>query len=157
MKMSIKSLIVYMMVQCIMLGFNPITYAQQPVTIDRLYPENWYTKALDYCMKVWGTFENILNKKNNVSDITYLLDASIGQLVFAKYCVRNIIHHKCVIGYDDLMHLSRVIGTIEDRYVQLSTKTMEEKSKFVHQAILTLRKKVELLLQTNQTITRASH
>jgi hypothetical protein len=153
MKILKKSLVFYFFTYFILSSFVLMGTDSYPFSVDRLYPENWYTKACDYCTQAWGIFEDLVQHKKNGVPVNYLIDASIGQLTIAKYCLHNMMNQKLIICHDDLIHLSRIIGTLEDRYKKLSQTIKTDKTDFLYQRIAKLRKKMEFLLQPNNSYT----
>lgn len=129
----------------------------QKFSFDRLYPDNWYTKVCDSCVHVWGVLEDVIEEKKNTIPSQYLVDISIGQLAFAKNCMHDGIKHSPAIAYDDLVRLSRIVGTLEERSLYLPPSIPAEKVAFLKAVMNKLHSKIELLLQANKTGASTRH
>ncbi len=136
----------YLSITFLTLGLYKPQYSMQSFTIDRLYPENWYTKAHEHCLMVWGTLDDMIDVTTNTMVPPYIVDASIGQLVFAKNCLHTIIEKNFKISDDDIMHLSHIVGTIEERCTQLPSFIQADKIELLKNVVQKLKKKIELLL-----------
>jgi hypothetical protein len=139
-------------------------HAQElPFSFDQLYPANFYTKAHTYCVQVWGMLDELAHHKKTATQAPdtvwsyYLIDIVLGQLVLAHLCIKNIIAHNMPLGHDDIIYLSRIIGTIQMHIGQLPLTVPEEKRNCLSMAVDKLRKKVELLLQGNHAVASACH
>jgi hypothetical protein len=148
MKISKKSRNTYLILSFFSFGFSLRIQSMQdqPFSVDRLYPENWYTKAREHCLLVWGTLEDMVERKKSNMLPHYLVDASIGQLVFAKNCLHNIAQNNFTIAHDDIIHLSRIIGTIEERCTRLPHHIQADKADLLKSMVEKLKKKIELLI-----------
>lgn len=122
------------------------TYGQQ-FSVDRLYPENWYTKAREHCLLVWSVLDALIEHKKHDIVPHYFIDVSIGQLVFAKNCIHNIIRHNFAVVHDDIMHLSHIVSTVEERCTQLPSHIDFDKVYVLKQVLDKLKKKIEQLAE----------
>lgn len=136
------------MISFFVAGLHAYAYGiqHQQFSVDRLYPENWYTKAREHCLLVWSALDEILQWKKNSVIPPYIVDAAIGQLVFAHHCIHTMITQNFAVVHDDVIHLSRIIGTIEERCAKLPPSIDADKVAVLHRVIAKLKKKIELLI-----------
>ncbi len=147
MKISKKSRSIYIILSFFSFGSSLRVHGMHDhFSVDRLYPENWYTKAREHSLLVWGTLEEMIERKKNSMLPHYFVDASIGQLVFVKNCLHNIITNNFAIAHDDIIHLSRIIGTIEERCARLPAHIQADKADLLKSLVEKLKKKIDLLL-----------
>ncbi len=153
MKMSKSIRSVSIIVSYLMFGIYGYGYGipEHPFSMDRLYPENWYTKAHEHCLMVWGTLEDILQRSNHGLP-AYLVDTSIGQLVFAKNCVHNLIKNNFGLMPDDIVYLSRLVATIEERCARLPQTVHTDKIHLLQYVIEKIKKKIDLLLRSARPV-----
>lgn len=144
MKIFYKSRTIYL-IAAFFTGIVPVALYGQQFSVDRLYPENWYTKAREHCLFVWSILDAMIQRKKHDVVPHYFIDISIGQLVFAKSCIQNIIHHNFAIVHDDIMHLSHIVSTIEERCIQLPLQSEPDKVHVLKKVIEKVKKKVEQL------------
>lgn len=126
-------------------NFCEIGSTDQQFSLDRLYPENQYVKSREHCMQVWAALDEIIQKRND-SDYTNTIDTIIGKVVFANHCMQGAVKSKPSLFRDDLLYLSRIIGTINERCLQLPSTIAQDKKNCLLQAVAKLKKKVSIML-----------
>ncbi len=158
MKNHKKELVICFVLGLSLVGFiyKGIYSSDNQLTFDRLYPENLFTKTKEQCMQVWATLDDMVQHKKQNIPHDFLIN-TFGQLAYAKHCVQNMVQHKVPIAYDDLLYISRVVGTIDERCTQLPQSIAQDKIGCLRQQVGALKKKVQLLLQANNTSASASH
>ncbi len=90
-------------------------------SFDTLFPDNWYTKALQTCMHVWTDLDTIITDKSLDShQVSYMIDAAIGKVMYCRMCVKNLEHDQAVsIVEDDLLYLGRIATSLNNRCEKL--------------------------------------
>lgn len=89
-------------------------------SFDTLFPSNAYSRATEQCVKVWGAWDKLIRSKSHTSvEVVRILDCSLGQLVLAGAALQTVPLQEKQPLVEQLHYMSRVIGTITDRFVQL--------------------------------------
>lgn len=87
---------------------------------DRLFSGNAYSRATEQCVKVWGAWDAVLrSKSHSATQFTRTLDSSLGQLVLAHTILCTVPGGEKRPLAEQLHYMSRVIGTVADRFKQL--------------------------------------
>jgi len=90
------------------------------LSFDTLFPSNAYSRATEQCVKVWGAWDKLISLKSHTSvEVARVLDCSLGQLVLAGAALRTVPVQEKQPLVEQLHYMSRVIGTIADRFIQL--------------------------------------
>ena len=110
---------------------------------DTVYPKNSCTKATEQCVNVWGSWDQLLNTKS-VSPVHFAraIDRSIGQLVLARRFLVTMPKDERKPSLDQLHYLSRVVGTVADRFEKLP-HIDEDRTACLKECIAEIRKLVE--------------
>lgn len=127
---------------------------QDRCLFDSLFPKTWYTKATESCAQVWGAFDDLLaHPATSKADRLIIIDAAIGRLVFAQFCLDLITTaQEQSISPDDIAYLVRVIEFVDERYVKLSDTLERDRAYCVRRVINDLQKKIFLLQPKNATL-----
>ncbi|EKD48487.1 MAG: hypothetical protein ACD_64C00286G0001 [uncultured bacterium] len=89
-------------------------------SFDTLFPQNSYSRATEQCIKVWGAWDKLLCfKSSSPVQITRTLDSSLGQLVLAHTILGSVSQSEKQPLTEQLHYMSRVIGTVADRFLKL--------------------------------------
>lgn len=133
-------------------GYKIIYGEVKQLNFDSLYPKSWYAKATENCVQVWGTLDQLSQKKITVARQSFqYIDRAIGQLVFAQSCLEHMTRGKSQPSVENIHYLSRVVGTIADRYHRLP-QIDEDRLDCLKNRILKVQKKVEQLLPKDQSL-----
>ena len=128
-----------------LIGIGISAIAQQ-LSFDRLYPQNLFGQAREHCVRAWSSLDELLYspRKDNRSNL--LLDAALGQLTFARSCVKRIDSQKINLSSDDLIDFSRVVGTVADRSQRLADDDSRDKINLLKKVVLRLRQGCEKIM-----------
>lgn len=99
-------------------GISLRVCATESFNFDTLFPTNAYSRATEQCVKVWGAWDALIHAEAQ-RDLTHVFDCSLGQLVLARTHLKHIPKHEKQPLAEQLHYISRVIGTIADRFTQL--------------------------------------
>lgn len=113
---------------------------------DRLYPETLFGQAREHCIKAWGALDELLYAQQRDARSGILLDAALGQLLFAKSCVKKIDSHKARLSSDELLDFSRVIGTVIDRSQKLNESDNGAKISLLKKLLTRLRENCQKIM-----------
>lgn len=138
-KLAVGAIVVWV----IGIGFPAL--AQQAL-FDRLYPQNLFGQAHDHCVRAWSSLDELIYASGRDSRSNLLLDAALGQLTFAKSCVKKIDGQKIRLSPDDLIDFSRVVGTVTDRSERLSGDDSRDKINLLKKIIVRLRQGCEKIM-----------
>jgi hypothetical protein len=122
------------------------TVVAQQLSFDRLYPQNLFSQAREHCVRAWSSLDEFLYCSRKDSRSNLLLDAALGQLTFAKSCVKKIDSQKINLSSDDLIEFSRVVGTVADRSQRLIDDDSRDKINLLKKIILRLREGCEKIM-----------
>lgn len=127
-------------------------------SFDSLFPKTWYTKATESCAQVWGAFEDLhAYPSASPRNRSIIIDAAIGRLVFAQFCVDLLATEQDqTVSPDDVAYLARVIEQLDDRYVKCAGGMERDRAYCVKRVIDDLKKKVALL-KSKHSLLGADH
>lgn len=127
-------------------------------SFDSLFPKTWYTKATESCAQVWGAFDDLIVHPGTSSiDRSIIIDAAIGRLIFAQFCLDLMVgSQEQPASPDDIAYLSRVIALIDERYGKLVGTLEQDRAYCLRQVINDLQKKL-FLLQSKNTFLSSYH
>ena len=120
-----------------------ISQDSERLTFDTLYPKNACTKATEQCVTVWGSFDELVhNKEISHAYLTQTLERSLGQLILAQRFLALVPKDAKKPSHEQMHYLSRVIGTIADRFEQLPSIDVDRDT-CVQECIAQIKKMVE--------------
>lgn len=150
---SIKIFSYYLLL--ILMGFTPHLFGdtEDRHSFDSLFPKTWYTKATESCAQVWGAFDDLLAHPTvSSADRLIIIDAAIGRLVFAQFCLDLMVTaQEPSASPDDVAYLARVVELVDERYAKLSDTLERDRAYCVRRVINDLQKKIFLLQPKNAT------
>lgn len=117
--------------------------AAERLSFDRLYPKNYFTQAREDCMQVWAAFEELCATPTPSIRSALLIDAVVGKLAFAKSCLKKFHAKKIAVCDDDLIELSRIIGTIEQKAQDVSRSVLGQKGSLIKRMLEKMRAKMQ--------------
>ncbi len=105
-----KSLFFFIIVSVI-----PLYTKQVPLSFDSLFPSTWFKKALDSCMQAWDDMQLFQERGQHINqdDHQLLLDATVGRLVYAHFCLEHMVKIKHKVIADDIAYLIQVVEHIQ--------------------------------------------
>lgn len=154
MKKPKQILIAFFCISLFLVGHYHASYpsADDALSFNRLYPENWYVKAREYCIHAWSALDEIVHREqNDRPSESSLIDISMGKLVFAYNAVSRMLESKMPLLKENVVYLSRLVGTLVQRGAQLSKSVAKDQIECLTSMIEKLRKKVILLLSVSET------
>ena len=87
------------------------------LSFDSLFPSSWYEKALYSSMHVWGNLQDLQSMdpyRLHPEQHGVLLDAMLGRMVFAQFCLENMMQDELqVVFSDDVVYLKNIMNKIE--------------------------------------------
>ncbi len=116
-------------------------------SFDSLFPKTWYTKATESCAQVWGAFDDLIaHPATSQTDRSIIIDAAIGRLVFAQFCLDLMVgSQEQPVSPDDIAYLSRVVELVDERYAKLANTVERDRAYCLRRVINDLQKKLFLL------------
>ncbi len=126
---------------------NTIVGEDDRHSFDSLFPKTWYTKATESCAQVWGAFDDLIaHPATSQTDRSIIIDAAIGRLVFAQFCLDLMANsQEQAVSPDDAAYLARVVEVVDERYGKLANSMERDRAYCLRKVINDLQKKVALL------------
>ncbi len=135
---------------------GPICYtihsASERYSLDRLFPENWYTKAKESCAQVCESLGDLLSTSGTSLQKILIIDVSIGRLVFAGSCIDRLTKENPAVPHDDLIYLSRVVATVDQLCGRLPGTLEPDRVQCLKNIVADVRKKLEQLMAKKQLV-----
>ncbi len=128
------------------LAANSIFAESDHYSFDSLFPKTWYTKATESCAQVWGAFDDLIaHPATSQIDRSIIIDAAIGRLVFAQFCLDLMVSsQEQTVSPDDVAYLARVVEVVDERYGKLANSMGRDRAYCLKRVINDLQKKVAL-------------
>ncbi|TET36231.1 hypothetical protein E3J61_00935 [Candidatus Dependentiae bacterium] len=128
------------------LAANSIFAESDHYSFDSLFPKTWYTKATESCAQVWGAFDDLIaHPATSQIDRSIIIDAAIGRLVFAQFCLDLMVSsQEQTVSPDDVAYLARVVEVVGERYGKLANSMGRDRAYCLKRVINDLQKKVAL-------------
>ena len=144
---SKKSAAIFSLTLFIGLAAAPIFADPDHHSFDSLFPKTWYTKAIESCAQVWGAFDDLIAHPDaSPINRAIIIDAAIGRLVFAQFCLDLIANsQEQKVSSDDAAYLARVVDVVDERYRKLADSMERDRAYCVRRVIDDLKKNVSLL------------
>lgn len=123
--------------------------AQNSVSFDILFPQNWYNRALHSCMKVWTDLDTVLSDQDvPFEQRQMMVDAAIGKISYCANCFETRVNHSYV-GDDDVEYLVRILYSLDGKCDQLAGRQFDDKLSCLQSRIKQLKIQLLELLQTD--------
>jgi len=144
---SKKSAAIFLITLFAGLATNSIFAESDHYSFDSLFPKTWYTKATESCAQVWGAFDDLIaHPATSQIDRSIIIDAAIGRLVFAQFCLDLMVgSQEPTVSPDDIAYLARVVEVVGERYGKLADSMERDRAYCLKRVINDLQKKVALL------------
>jgi len=144
---SKKSAAIFLITLFAGLAANSIFAESDHYSFDFLFPKTWYTKATESCAQVWGAFDDLIaHPATSQIDRSIIIDAAIGRLVFAQFCLDLMVgSQEPTVSPDDIAYLARVVEVVGERYGKLADSMERDRAYCLKRVINDLQKKVALL------------
>ncbi len=144
---SKKSAAIFLITLFAGLAANSIFAESDHYSFDSLFPKTWYTKATESCAQVWGAFDDLIaHPATSQIDRSIIIDAAIGRLVFAQFCLDLMVgSQEPTVSPDDIAYLARVVEVVDERYGKLADSMERDRAYCLRRVINDLQKKVALL------------
>ncbi len=128
------------------LAANSIFAESDHYSFDSLFPKTWYAKATESCAQVWGAFDDLIaHPATSQIDRSIIIDAAIGRLVFAQFCLDLMVSsQEQTVSPDDVAYLARVVEVVDERYGKLANSMGRDRAYCLKRVINDLQKKVAL-------------
>lgn len=124
-------------------------HAQDSVSFDILFPQNWYTRTLQSCMEVWGDLDRVIaNEDMSFEQAHMFVDASIGRVSYCSNCVENRAD-SAAVDDDDLAYLIRLLYSLDRKCEKLAGRQFDDKIACLQIRIKQLRVQLHELLQAD--------
>ncbi len=130
----------------IFITIGTVSAQSDHVSFDSLFPKTWYTKATESCSQVWGALEDLAccSSKISQTEKSIIVDAAIGRLVFAQFCLDLLLDAKeQIVSGDDMMYLARVVAVVEERYMKVVDSLETDRAYCLRRVIDELKKKIQ--------------
>ena len=116
-------------------------------SFDSLFPKTWYTKATESCAQVWGAFDDLIAHPDALpTNRAIIIDAAIGRLVFAQFCLDLIANsQEQNVSPEDAAYLARVVDVVDERYKKLADSLEADRAYCMRRVIDALKKNVASL------------
>ena len=126
------------------------------LSFDVLFPQNWYTRALNACIQVWSDLDGILAEPDlSLSNQLMFVDAAIGKMTYICSCLERLEHEE--IGAEDYGYLHRMLYKIESRCEKLTGRRYDDRLSCLIDSVDKTKHAVISLFQTNNTRSRTKH
>lgn len=134
-------IVVMLAIQCM--------HAQDSVSFDILFPQDWYTRTLQSCMEVWGDLDRVIaNEDISFEQAHMFVDASIGRISYCSNCVESRVN-SAVVDDDDLSYLIRLLYSLDRKCEKLAGRQFDDKIACLKTRITQLRQQLSALLQSD--------
>lgn len=123
-------------------------------SFDSLFPKTWYMKATESCAQVWGALDDLVAHPAILpTDRSIIIDAAIGRLVFAQFCLDLMVgSQEQPASADDIAYLARVVEVVDERYNKLADLLERDRAYCLRRVINDLQKKIFLLQSKNASL-----
>ena len=144
---SKKSAAIFLITLFVGLAANSVFAELDHHSFDSLFPKTWYTKATESCAQVWGAFDDMIAHPARLqTDRSVIIDAAIGRLVFAQFCLDLMANsQEQTVSPDDVAYLARVVEVVDERYGKLADSMERDRAYCLRRVINDLQKKIALL------------
>lgn len=135
--------------------------ADEPVSFDLLFPQNWYTNTLHGCMETWADLDT-LRSDDGESTLQHflLIDAAIGRIAYCIHCVSQSYQEEQEVSTrvhdEDLAYLVKLVYTLENKCEGLVGRRFDDKLACLQYHIKKLRIQLYELLKPNDASLSAS-
>lgn len=123
--------------------------AQDSISFDILFPQNWYSRTLQSCMEVWGDLDRVIADEDMPFEQRHILvDAAIGRISYCSNCLENRVN-SAQVDQDDLAYLIRLLYSLDHKCEKLAGKQFDDKLSCLQVRIKQLRMQLHQLFQAD--------
>ena len=126
-------------------------YAQELVSFDILFPQNWYTKTMQSCMHVWSDLDLLIAQHREMpfENQLMMVDATIGKITFCTECLKKPSKQDANISQEDIGYLMRIVYSLDNKCEKLTGRKFDEKLSCLQIRIKKLRNQLHALFDAD--------